>query len=61
MVSIFIAFGFSINYLNQTVHWPRILGGLVVRVEDYRSGTPSSNRPRHIEFIFPLKLKRLAL
>ena len=61
MVSFFIAFGFLINYLNQTDHWQRILGGLVVRVEDCRSGTPISNRPRHIEIFFSLKLKRLAL
>ena len=31
MVSFFIAFRFSIYYINQTVHWPWILGGLVVR------------------------------
>ena len=61
MVSFFIAFGFSIYYLNQTVHLQRILGGLEVRVEDCRSGTPSLNRARHIEIVYPLKLKRLAL
>ena len=31
MVGFFIAFRFSIYYLNRTVHWPWILGGLVVR------------------------------
>ena len=54
MVS-FIAFGFSIYYLNQTVHWQRI-GGPVVRVEDCRFETPNSNRPRHIDF-FSFKIE----
>ena len=57
MVSFFIASGFSIYYLNQTVHWQRILGGLLVRVEDCRFGTPNSNRRRHIEFFFPFKIE----
>ena len=56
MVSFFIGFGFSIEYLNQTILLQRILGGLLVRIDDCRSGTPGSNLPRHIDF-FSFKIE----
>ena len=67
MVSVFHSVWFLIKYLNKTLLKHQILGVLVVRVKDYRSGTPGSSRPRRDStffcccFFFPLKLKRLAL
>ena len=56
MAGFFIAFGFSLWYLNWANHGLRLLGGLVVRVEDCRAdtptGTPGSNPPRHMWFFF---------
>ena len=45
MVSVFISVWFLIKYLNKTLLKHQILGGLVLRVKDCRSGTPGSSRP----------------
>ena len=61
MVSFIIGLRFSIKYLNQASKLQRILGDLVVRIEDRRFSTTGWNLPRHIGNFFLLKLKRLGL
>ena len=54
MVSVFHSVWFFIKNLNKTLLKHQILGGLVVRVKDYRSGTPGSSRPRRDSTFFLL-------